>query len=58
MAGARLPTGIRLKSWARMVNDRVIQRPANLSAVELDPLIPVIADIANAPTVEICQLRK
>jgi hypothetical protein len=29
---ARLPTRIRLKSWARMVNDRLFQRPADLSA--------------------------
>jgi hypothetical protein len=32
MAGARLPTGIRLLSWARMVNDRLFLRPADLSA--------------------------
>jgi hypothetical protein len=26
------PTGIRLKSWARMVNVRLVQRPPDLSA--------------------------
>jgi len=49
MARARLPTRIRLKSWARMVNDRLFRGPADLGARRARSVDTLIADIAKRP---------
>jgi hypothetical protein len=43
MARARLPTRIRLKSWARMVNDRLFQRAADRKPEDVDAFDKAVA---------------